>query len=79
MELIDFKVGVMPTQRRNPETNQTQIVGVTVWYRHAKIRPISACRPPRAARGAMTTWVVIIGLACVLLALVGWLVLGPWR
>lgn len=41
-ELIDFEVGVMPKQRRNRQTHQTEMVGVTVWYRCAENRPFSA-------------------------------------
>lgn len=42
VELIDFEAGDIPKQRRNRETDQTQIVGVTIWYRCAEIRPLFA-------------------------------------
>ena len=31
-----------PQTRRNRETDRTEIVGVTVWYRCAEIRPLFA-------------------------------------
>ena len=42
VQLIDFEIGVMPRERKDRDTGQTEIIGVQVWYRCAEIRPISA-------------------------------------
>lgn len=42
IELVGFEVGVMPKERKDRDTGQTELVGVTVWYRCAEIRPIAA-------------------------------------
>jgi hypothetical protein len=39
VQLIDFEIGVMEKTKRDPETGEQRLVGVTVWYRCAEIRP----------------------------------------
>jgi hypothetical protein len=42
MQLVGFEVGVMEKTKRNPETGEERVIGVTVWYRAAELRPLSA-------------------------------------
>jgi hypothetical protein len=42
VQLVDFEVGVMEKTKRNPETNEERVIGVTVWYRAGEVRPLAA-------------------------------------
>lgn len=42
VELVDFEIGVMPSEREDKETGQKVITGVRVWYRCSEIRSTSA-------------------------------------
>jgi hypothetical protein len=41
VQLVEFEVGVMEKTKRNPETNEERVIGVTVWYRAHEVRPIA--------------------------------------
>ena len=38
----NFEVGVMEKTKRNPETGEEKVIGVTVWYRAAAIKALAA-------------------------------------
>jgi hypothetical protein len=42
VQLVEFEVGVMEKTKRNPETNEERVIGVTVWYRANEVRPLAA-------------------------------------
>ena len=42
MQLVNFEVGVMEKTKRNSETGEEKVVGVTVWYRAGELRPLAA-------------------------------------
>lgn len=47
VELVDLEVGVMPKERKDRDTGQSEMVGVTVWYRCAEIRSTAASNGSR--------------------------------
>lgn len=42
VELVGFEVGVMERTKRNPETGEEKVIGVTVWYRAESVRSTAA-------------------------------------
>lgn len=45
IQFKDFEVGVMEKTKRNPETGEEKVIGVTVWYRAQEIRSLVASSP----------------------------------
>jgi len=54
IELVDLEIGVMPKSRKNRDTGDEEMIGVTVWARCSEIRAIGATASrqfPRAVGG----------------------------
>ena len=55
VELVDLEIGVMPKSRKNRDSGDEEMVGVTVWARCSEIRAIGATATrqfPRAVGSA---------------------------
>jgi hypothetical protein len=42
--MVDFEIGVMESKKKNPDTGEEKIVGVTIWYRAAAIKALAAAK-----------------------------------
>jgi hypothetical protein len=41
LQLINFEVGVMEKTKKNPQTGEERVIGVTVWYRAEGVRALA--------------------------------------